>query len=133
MGRSRYIEDKDGNEAKVTAAIEALKVDIATVDTGILSTIKGVLDAIQTLLEGTQLAKIWDGTHTADINVASELTVNDGQLVAITTALQLIDDLQPAVNTTTVTKIIVGLMGLDGEVWRRMKVNASGELVIALS
>lgn len=75
MADDKRIVDSDGNEAKVDATLEALKVDVVTADTGILATIDGVLDAIQALLEGTQLSKIWDGTHTLDVNADGSIPV----------------------------------------------------------
>lgn len=67
MGRMRYLEDKDGNEAKVTAALDALKVHMIDPAGTTFEDLETTLDAIETLLGGTQKTKLWDGTETLDL------------------------------------------------------------------
>lgn len=74
MGINRRIVDSNNEEALVDATDHALQVKATLASTADLDTIDGVLDAIQALLEGTQLAKIWDGTHTLDIDENSHAT-----------------------------------------------------------
>lgn len=110
MGSDRRIIDSDENEAKVDATLEALKVDVVTVETGILATIDGVLDAIQALLEGTQLSKIWDGTETLLIDANGKL----GAVVA----------------QATPANLKTAVYGLFGETQVQIAVDTSGKLSV---
>lgn len=63
MGKDNRTIDSVGNEALVTAALDALKVDIIDGAGVTLEDLEITLDAIETLLEGTGKVKVWDGTR----------------------------------------------------------------------
>jgi len=77
MGRDRRIVDSAGEEAKVTAALEALKVEMIDSAGVSIEDLETVLKAIEDLLEGTAKVKIWDGTDTLEI-------LDDGTANALT-------------------------------------------------
>lgn len=110
MGRSRYIKDTAENEALVTAALNALKVDVVTTGTGILNTMETTLDAIETLLGGTAKVKIWDGTHTLDVDTDGKIPVSSTQLTTIDGVL---DAIQALLEGTQLTKLWDGTQTLD--------------------
>jgi len=68
MGDNRRIVDSEGEEATVTAALSALKVEIIDSAGVTIEDLEAKLDGIETLLEGTALVKIWDGTNTLAID-----------------------------------------------------------------
>jgi len=92
MGRSRYIKDTDGIEAKVDATLEALKVDVVTADTGILNTIEATLTNLEKATATVDTDKLIVQREDAADNVAPSMDVAARKgFVAVTDGTNTLD------------------------------------------
>lgn len=67
MGIDKRIVDSAGNEALVTAALNALKIDLIDSAGTTINDLETTLNAIETLLGGTAKVKVTDGTNTLNL------------------------------------------------------------------
>jgi len=110
MGADRAIIDSAGNEAKATTSGNRLQVEATVASTADLDILETTLDAIETLLQGTAKVKIWDGTHTLDIDANSKMPISSTQLTTIDGVL---DAIQALLEGTQLSKIWDGTHTLD--------------------